>query len=79
MSKISDSTKLLVTIILALLSLVVSAWNGYSRNDKANAVEIAKLQTQQKNDQDAIVRVEVKVDKVDGKIDRVIDLMLRKP
>lgn len=54
----------IATIVIALLSLAVSAFVSYTHNDKEMASRIAVVETQQKNDHDGINRVEVKVDKL---------------
>lgn len=70
--------EIVVTIVIALLSLVLSAYAGYSHNDKEITSRVVAVETQQKNDHDAINRVEGKVDKVDGKLDRLVEWALGK-
>lgn len=62
-----------LTIVLALFSLVVSGYVGYSNNDKATAVKVASLETQQVNDQATLKRLEDKIDKLDTKTDTQFD------
>ena len=54
----------LVTVALALASLLFAAWTGYSSNDKTMAQRISTLETQQRNDTAAIIRVETKLDRL---------------
>lgn len=53
----------LAPILLALVSLLFSAYVGYSNNDKSLSSRITAVETQQKNDREAIQRIENKLDR----------------
>ena len=71
----------IASVILAMLAFLVSAYAGYSSNDKETAQRITVVETQQKNDGAAINRIEGKVDTLDTKLDALRDLLysLRRP
>jgi hypothetical protein len=54
----------IAAILIALLSMLVSAFTGYSHNDKDIASRISVVETQQKGDHEGIQRVETKVDRL---------------
>lgn len=54
----------LVPVLLALFSLAVSAYGAYARNDKEMAQRVTTVEVQQKNDGEAIDRIEKKVDRI---------------
>lgn len=58
------SSEALAAIIIALLSLALSAYAGYSHNDKDISNRVTAIETQQKNDGATIQRVESKVDQL---------------
>lgn len=62
----------IVPILLALLSLVVSGYVGYSNNDKAVAVEIATLKTQRSGDKEQLDRIERTVNRLENKVDDLL-------
>lgn len=53
-----------LSLILAGVSLIVSAYAGYNHNDKAMEHRVTTIEVQQKNDASTIQRVESKVDKL---------------
>lgn len=63
----------LAAIIIAIVSALLSGWVGYSHNDKEISNRVVAVETQQKNDHEGITRVEGKVDKVDSKVDRLVE------
>lgn len=65
------SSEALVAILVALLSLAVSAYAGYAHNDKDISNRVSVIETQQKNDGATIQRVE-------GKVDRLVEWALGK-
>lgn len=67
----------LTSLIVALLSLALSAFVGYTRTDRETAARITAVEVQQKNDHDGIGRVENKVDELNRKVDRLVEGMLR--
>ena len=70
----------LVALIIALVSLLVSAWGGYAYNDKVISERVTAVETQQKDDGQSINRVEQKIDTIDNKVDQlVLGLLGKKP
>lgn len=67
---------ILVPVILALGSLLLSGYAAYSHNDKEISNRVTAVETQQKNDHEGIQRVETQLEKVDGKIDRLVEWAL---
>ena len=67
----------IASVILAMLAFLVSAYAGYSHNDKETAQRITVVETQQKNDGAAINRIEGKVDTLDNKLDKLRDAVIR--
>ena len=65
----------IASVILAMLALLVSAYAGYSHNDKETTSRISVVETQQKNDGATIQRIEGKVDTLDSKLDTLRDLL----
>ena len=65
----------LAAVAIAVLSFLVSAYVGYSHNDKETASRISVVETQQKNDGATIQRIEGKVDTLDSKLDALRDLL----
>lgn len=59
-----NAAQIVVAIALALLSLVVSAYSGYTHDDKKTGERITAVETQQLNDGRRLERIEDKVDKV---------------
>jgi len=51
-------------IVLALVSLVVSAYTSYNSNDKAIAQRISVVETKQANDAERVNRIENKLDQI---------------
>lgn len=66
----------LVAVILALLSLVVAGFSGYSHNDKDLTSRIVKVETRQDGMDRSLDRVESKLDEVNRKVDRLMELMI---
>jgi hypothetical protein len=58
------SAEAYVAIVIALLSLFLSAFVGYSHNDRDISNRVSVIETQQKNDGATIQRVESKVDRL---------------
>ena len=54
-------------IALAIVSLTVSGYLGYSRNDKAIAERVVKVET-------LVDTIGPRLDKIDGKLERVDDI-----
>lgn len=59
-----DWAPILVPVGIALLSLVISAWTGYTSSDKELNRRITTVETQQKNDGSRLERIENKVDRI---------------
>jgi hypothetical protein len=57
-----------VAIVVALVSLALSGYASYSHNDKDLTGRIIAVETQQKNDDSRLERIEQKVDRL---LDRV--------
>lgn len=74
------STEALVAILVALLSLILSAYTGYSSNDKDMSNRMTAVETKQKSDREqyaeSIQHVEKAVLRVDSKVDRLIEWAL---
>jgi hypothetical protein len=68
----------LVAIVMAILSLMVSGFVGYSHNDKDLAQRVTAVETQQKNDHEGINRVDESIHRVDAKVDKLLDWALGK-
>jgi hypothetical protein len=62
----------LLPLVLAGLSFAVTAYASYSSNDKATATRITVVETQQKNDDRRLERIETKIDKMDDKVDQIL-------
>lgn len=56
--------EVLSAILIALLSLVLSAYSGYSHNDKQIEHRLSVVETQQQNDGPRLERMENKLDKL---------------
>lgn len=65
-----------LTLVVAIISLTLSAFNSYTRNAQDLSNRVAIIENQQRNDGAAIQRVESKVDKVDGKVDKLSDYLM---
>jgi hypothetical protein len=46
--------EIVVTILIAILSLVISAYNGYTHNDKATEHRLSVVESNQQNDHENI-------------------------
>lgn len=68
-----QTVKALVPIILALIALLSSAFANYSHDDKKLGERVTAVEVQQRNDTQSINRVEGKVDKLDAKLDRLVE------
>ena len=68
---------LAIAIATGVLSLVVSAYVGYSSNDKVLAVKVGQVETQQKNDGDRLNRIENNINNIDDKVDRILERVTR--
>lgn len=66
----------LLPLILALVSLAVSAFASYSTTDKETAQRLTKLETKDQSAEDRLKRIELKVDRLEDKVDQ---LLLRMP
>lgn len=64
-------------LILAGLSLVVSAFTGYTRNDKDLVQRVSVLEAHQEDSVSRLGRIETKVDNVDGKMDTLTSTVLQ--
>lgn len=64
LDRIPNKRDWILPIVIALLSLAVSAYAGYSHNDKELAQRISVVETQQKNDGKGLERIENKVDRL---------------
>jgi len=53
-----------VTIVIALLSLVMSGYNGYNNNDRANVQRITAVEAKQTNSDQRLDRIENKLDQI---------------
>jgi hypothetical protein len=60
----SKPSSYFLPIAIALVSLAVSAYAGYSVNDKSIAQRITAVEVQQSNDKDRLVRIENKLDEL---------------
>ena len=60
---------LVLAVVLALLSLVVSAFTGYTSNDRATGERVTHVETQQENDGKRLDRMELKIDRTNEKLD----------
>lgn len=69
---------LIATIVIALMSFIVSAYAGYTSNDKVTSGRITALESQQQNDRESIIRIENRVDKANDKLDRLVEWALGK-
>lgn len=67
----------LLAIILALLSLAMSAFVGYTYDNKDLTGRIVKVETRQDAQDRSIDRIERKVDQLNEKVDRLIEAMLK--
>jgi hypothetical protein len=76
-TKTHDRT-IITTVIIAIVSLLLSAYIGYSHNDKDISNRMVTVETQQKNDEQALIRIENQVDKTNLKIDRLVEWALGK-
>lgn len=56
------SPEALTAIIIALLSLILSAYSGYNHNDKEMTSRIAVLETHRTDDKERLDRIETKID-----------------
>lgn len=56
--------KTYVPVIIAIASLMISGFLGYTNTDKAVASRITAVETQQRNDTGRLDRIENKVDEV---------------
>lgn len=65
--------KVLEWMIPVLITLGVSGWVGYSHNDKEITNRVTAVETQQKADDKRLERIEVAVDRVDQKVDRLLE------
>jgi hypothetical protein len=68
-----DWAPILVTIIIAGLSLVVSGLTAYSKNDTALSNRVSVVETQQRADDGRLDRIEHTVDSMNTKIDRLLE------
>jgi hypothetical protein len=68
-----DWAPILVTVIIAGFSLIVSGFTAYTRNDSQTTSRISVVETQQQNDASRLNRIELKLDQVDAKLDRVLE------
>jgi hypothetical protein len=66
-----------IATISGVISLGVAGYVGYTSNDKELAVKVGQVETQQRNDGDRLNRIEIKVDSVDDKIDRILERVTR--
>jgi len=53
-----------LTLVIAGLSVLLSAYVAYSNNDKAITSRVVVIETQQKNDEQRLERIENKVDRI---------------
>ena len=63
-------------ILIALLSLVISGYVGYSANNQDVTGRLATLEAHRENDSPRLSRIEAKVDAVDDKVDALKNLIL---
>lgn len=70
--RVPDRWQWLVPVFVALISLVLSGYVNYSRADKTNAVDIAKLQIQREEDKERMLRIESGVLRLEDKLDIII-------
>ena len=63
-------------VVIALLSLIISGYVGYSANNKDVTGRLATLEAYRENDSPRLSRIEAKVDQVDDKIDALKNLIL---
>jgi hypothetical protein len=70
--------KMLQWLVPFLVATGISAYANYTHNDKAIAERLTAVEVQQKNDQTSIQRVEVKMDRIDSKLDRLVEWALGK-
>lgn len=66
--KHKSALALLLPVIIALVSLFVSAFVGYSNNNTVIAERMKAVETQQANDRETLKRIEQKVDRVVDKV-----------
>ncbi len=69
MEKVTLSGSWWLPLILAAVSLIVSSFVGYNRNDKDLASRVSVLEAHQEDSVTHLGRIETKVDQVDTKID----------
>lgn len=69
---------LITTIVIAVLSLAMSAWVSYAHNDKDLTSRVTAVETQQKNDHEGMQRVDGKLDKLDEKVNKLVEWALGK-
>jgi len=62
--RILKSPEAMTAIIIAALSLILSAYTSYDRNDKALGERIAILETHRTDDAERLNRIEIKLDDV---------------
>lgn len=65
--------------ILAGASLIGAAYAGWSHSDKENAIAIRELQIQRIETERRLDVIDQKIDKVDGKLDRMVEWAFGKP
>ena len=56
--------QLLIPIAIALISLIISGYVGYSNDTKAIAVRVKGIEVQQQNDGSRLERIENKLDRL---------------
>lgn len=72
------SNESIVTIIIAIGSLLLSGYVSYSHNDKDITSRIVKVETKQEATDENAKRMENKIDNVDHKLDRLVEWALGK-